>query len=185
MNSTESTSRTLNPRSTFVTVVAWVFIILTGFQTVIGIFDSILLSTGTFKDVQSMVRDPEALKNIPSVMRFIMQHIQIVVIVFLLIAVIMLAASIGLFYRRNWARIVFMGMLAAGILWTLSQTVYQSVFMERMMSGSHMQTTADLQHTFAVFRIVLWIIVLGVCALFAWIIKRLASKDIRQEFTGE
>ncbi len=185
MNSTESTSRTPNQRSTFVTVVAWVFIILTGFQTVIGIFDSILLSTGTFKDVQAMVRDPDALKNIPSAMRFMMQHIQVVVIVFLFFAGIMFAASIGLFYRKNWARILFICMLTVGILWTLGQTVYQSIFMNRLMSGAHAQAAADMQNTFATFRIVLWIIVLGITALLAWIIKRLASKDIRQEFNGE
>jgi ABC-type Mn2+/Zn2+ transport system permease subunit len=99
-----------------------------------------------------------------------------------------LASAVGLLLRLDWARRTFIGLLAVAIvmnllgLW-LQQEVVQSVVHNTL---SHATLSAQVLGVFGGFvtaaRVMAVLMTLAACALLAWIIGRLMSEAVRQEF---
>src|SRR5690242_17763652 len=100
-------------QSTFVTVVAWIFIVISGFGTVIAILQNVMVQT-VFRDsgmAQAMQTPPP---GTPPLSAFMAMHLPWVFFAFLLISTFTLISSVGLLKRRNWARLSFVGLMVLG-----------------------------------------------------------------------
>lgn len=173
-------------RSTFVTVVAWIFIILSGFASLISLLQNIMLFSlfRTPEIAQAMQAPPPP--GTPAIFAHLTTLMPWIFVFFLVMSLLTFASSIGLLLRRNWARLVFIGALVVGILWNVGGMVMQfTVFRmisEQFAAAPDMPEAASMRTTFIVMIIFGGIVALAFCALFGWIIKRLTSAGIVAEF---
>jgi hypothetical protein len=107
----------------------------------------------------------------------------LIALAFLVVAVVELVAAIGLLNRKNWARLLFIGMMVLGIIWNLSGVVMQHIVLSSFLEMPETPGPGpDFEIFMTVMKVFSWVIALGMSALFAWIIKRLVSPAVRQEF---
>ena len=166
-----------NNRSTFVTVVAWIFIIGSGLASLMSLMQNIMIHVMFNKDKFSQL--PE---DMPAGAAFMFGNFQLIFLTFLLISIMVLVSSIGLLKRKNWARLVFIFILSLGILWSLASLILQAVFfstMPEMTQGPEFEEFKTIQTLMQWFTA---IISIGFAVLFGWIIKRLMSGTVKQEF---
>lgn len=174
----------IQQRSTFVTVVAWIFIALSGFATIISVLQNIM--------IQTMFASPELEKamaapvppDTPAFAAFLMHNIPLFFAAFLVVSAVTLAASIGLLLRKNWARVTFMGIMALGIVWSVGGLVMQFAMFSQMqdMAAAAPPGAPDMGAFFTAIAVVSVLFALGFSALHAWIIYRLRSPEIAAEF---
>lgn len=178
MNPQASTS------SAFVTVVAWLFIIMSGFACFIGIMQNIvvyfLLPT---EPMNAITQQPHS-ESIPVVAQFIMTHLKILFGAILLLALVSLTASIGLLLRKNWGRLMFIGLMLVAVIWNLGSLLLQQRILRSMSvpedaPREFIQQSQAVAGFFSVFSILLAIVI---SLLFGWIAWRLTRATIRAEF---
>jgi len=148
------------PRSTFVTVVAWIFIVAMGTVVCISILQAIIFvfifPTEAFWSASNMSLDPE---QTPAIVLFIARNMLLVFVVFGSVAVVTLVTAIGLLRRKNAARLAFIGLMGLAILCN-----FGGLWLEREIFSSSALSA------------------IGLSVLSAWIIKRLASRATTEEF---
>jgi hypothetical protein len=99
-----------------------------------------------------------------------------------------LIAAVGLLLRLNWARVAFIGILALAILGNLAglwlqHEVVQTVVTHALTSSAlPAQTSNALGGLAVVSRILGALMSLGTCLFLVWIILRLKSGPVLQEF---
>jgi len=106
-------------RSTFVSVLAWIFIVIAGFALLISILQNIMI-TAMFpmEEMQKSLNAPEA-QEMPAVARFMFSHFTLFFRAFLVVTLVTFISAIGLLKRKNWARIIFIALMALGIAWNI------------------------------------------------------------------
>lgn len=174
-------------RSTFVTVLAWVFIVLSGFSTLISILQNILLFTVFLSPEASQALQAPPPPDLPPVMAFMTAHLYVFFIAFLLVSTFTFASAIGLLRRWNWARLCFVGIMVLGVLWNIGGLALQfSMFssMQREFSATAMHGGADMQPFFISIVVFNVLFAVGFSVLFGWIAKRLLSPAVAAEFRG-
>ncbi len=170
-------------RSTFVTAVAWIFIVLSGFATPIAVLQNVMFFT-VFRRTwaNAAMARPDAAANLPPVFLFMFENMHLFVLGFLVAGVATLVASVGLLRRKNWARVLFIVLMALGITEQIGASLLQLGFMTGLLGvpsrASEMKTTVVTMQVFT------GVLAISLSALFGWIIKRLASPDVRQEFVS-
>jgi len=173
----------IGARSLFVTITAWVAIMLSALASASALVQNAL--------VASIVPLPAASANLPALpllTHLLLGYLPWVVGTGLLMSLAMLASAIGLLLRIDWARRVFIGVLTVAIvanllgLW-LQHEVVESV-VSSTLSGTPMPPEAA--GVFGGFvtaaRVMAVLVTLGICAIFGWVIRRLMSASVRQEF---
>lgn len=115
---------------------------------------------------------------------FIAGNLQLILLAFLVLCAVTLAASIGLLLRRNWARLLFVALLVVAIVWNVVGAVLMVLFFtaitQRIPAGV---APPEGFQTFAVIAGAMNVLfVFGFLALFGWIAKRLLSAEVRKEF---
>jgi hypothetical protein len=179
------------PRSSFVTVVAWVFIVLSGFGTFITALQNVMIRSMPFEQLDSVLQDSTAASQFPGPTKFLFAHFQTLFMVAFFVSLLMFISSLGLLRRRNWARLVFMGLLVLSIVYMLGGLFIQQSFMSSFdqsfrnaaPSDSAFQAHTDqFRSMFAVMRIFMFVFSIGIAGLFGWIVLKLASPRIRAEF---
>ena len=184
---TVQTSTTIEPRSNFVTVLAWIFIALSGFTTLISILQNIMIGI-LFRapDHAFPTVDPATGKEFPWIFRFMFEHFQLFFLAFFVVSALTLAASIGLLRRKNWARLLFIALMGLGIAWNVAGVLMLfpmfSFFNEVADSAKQPGFTDQFGLAWKVMAGVNLLFVAAFVWLFGWIIKRLASESIRREF---
>ena len=110
-----------NSRSRFVTLIAWVAIILSGFHTFFGLIQNIMFhASSVFEEVFEMMNGEVLPDDIPYIFTFLLGNISIFIfVVGFAIPLCILIVSINLLRRKNWARILYVAGLALGIALTL------------------------------------------------------------------
>lgn len=172
-------------KSSFVTVLAWIFIVLSSFSTLMSVFQNIM--------VQAMFNDPafttamtkaNQSKNMPVFAEFMFNNFRLVLAAFLIVSLTALVSAIGLLHRKNWARLAFIGVMTLGIAWNIFGLCLNVVMFSSLSAVP--QPAADESMMFQSFAIVTLIfsiaIAVGFSILFGWIIKRLVSLSIKHEF---
>ena len=157
-------------RSIFVTVTAWLFIVLATLASV-----SVLLPNAVLP----------ASVGLSSVLN---AYLPWVVAAAVLLSLATLTSAIGLLLRLDWARRVFIVLIALVLianlfgLW-LQQEMLQSVA-ARTLSGAALapQAAGVLGGFVTAARVMAVVVTLGACGLLAWVIRRLMSSSVRQEF---
>ena len=166
-------------RSTFVTVVAWVFIALAGMATLMTALQSamVLLLFPLDEIRQNAPQDP-TFETMPAWARFMFTHIELWFLFCFALSATTLVAAIGLLRRRNWGRVLFVGVLAFGIVWNLGTPFFAAGMMPaRVFEGDDPFATA-----FRVMQVVSVAMAVGVAVLFGWLGWRLCSPAVRAEF---
>ncbi len=176
----------MEQRSEFVTVVAWIFIVLSGFGVLIMIMETTMFWAIPFDEI---IKQGAALnKNQPQVSPvFFITLMRWFVVLIMLLQAWMLASSIGLLMRKNWARISFIVLLAIGLVWNGLGLIFGLLAMvgiHFVFNSGAMPTgmPPGFQGMMQVFMFMSLIIGIAFMVLFGWIIKKLVSDKIRREF---
>jgi hypothetical protein len=176
-------------RSGFVSAIAWTFIALAGFATLIAalqnaVFTLMFSGDPTF---EKLTREVAASGNMPPFAVFMFANFRLLLAGFLAVSSLTLAAAIGLLKRRNWARLAFIAMMLLGVLWNLGG-IWLAFSMWTWFPPVPDTAPAEFRASFETMAKVITAvnIVVGVllAGLFGWIARRLASSEIRQEFAA-
>lgn len=168
-------------RSLFVTITAWVFIAL-----------GLLASMSALVQNAAVAALPVGLALhgavTPVVTGWLLAYLPWVVGTALVLSVATLATAIGLLLRLEWARRVFIGLLLVAVavnlagLW-LQQEFVLSLVDATLGSAAMPPRVAGVFGGFVVAaRAMAGVFTLGACLTLGWIIRRLMSPAIRQEF---
>lgn len=164
-------------RSTFVTVVAWIFIIQSAFSSIVLLMEGLAFAVVSNQHAITENLPP----NTPPIVGAVLHGMAYFLFALLLVALFALASSIGLLQRRNWARLSFVGLLGFGIFWIGLNIVFQfiAVLAGPAPNAPHAQEAHSIMTLAAV---VLGLFGVALIVLFAWIIRRLTTDPVRQEF---
>jgi hypothetical protein len=170
-------------RSLFVTATAWVFIILAALASV-----SALVQNAAVASLMPGLQLASERNPLPLFTGLLIGYLPWVVGTGLVMSVATLASAIGLLLRLDWARRTFIGLLIVAIvanllgLW-LQQEVVQSVVNNTLSSVAIPQQAMGVFGGFVTAaRVMAVLMTLAGCLLLGWIIRRLMSAGVRQEF---
>jgi len=171
------------PRSQFVTVLAWIFIVLSGFTALIAVVQNIMFHLVFERGFGKGVPPPP--QEMGEVFAFIFDHMQWVFAGFLVLSLLGLTAAIGLLRRYEWARWLFVALMGLAIAYQVLGLALQSVMMpsfDMPLAHAPEGVAAGFRTMTIVIRIFSAVMALAFCGVFGWIIKRLLAADIRAEF---
>ena len=170
--------------SRFVTGVAWIFIVISGFSVAIALGQALaLLFWPPLVDVIDQYQATAAQQGEAATLAaFVLDNLAWMTLSNLFVSMLVLIAAIGLLKRFNWARLMFIVILGLMILWAIGSifmlwqtapfdapaaaAAYQPVFRGPSMSSLLFGT----------------VFALLICLLIGWVIRRLCSAPIRAEF---
>lgn len=163
-------------RSIFVNTVAWAGILL----AMLSVISSLI-----HRSSGQLLRDFPA----PQSLAYLFDdHLPLLVACVAVLSLATLVAAIGLLLRLNWARIVFIGLLIFAILANLAGLWLQQQVVQTVVSHTLASTALPEQALSALGGLATASKILGVfmtaglCAVLVWIIIRLMSQPVRQEF---
>lgn len=169
------TTIAVGARSLFVTAVAWLFILLGMAASVSALLQNAM--------VASLPLPAQV-----GVTGLLVAKLPWVTGACLVLSVATLASAIGLLLRLDWARRSFIGLLIVAIvanllgLW-LQQELMQAIVDHALSSAALPPKAAGVFGGFVTAaRVMAVVMTLGACGLLAWIIRRLMSAAVRQEF---
>ncbi len=170
-------------RSLFVTSTAWVFIVLAALASASAIVQNAAVTSLMPGLSLGLERG-----NLPLLTGFLVGYLPWVVGAGLVVSCATLASAIGLLLRLDWARRAFIGLLIVAILanlvgmW-LQQEVVQSVVSSTLRKVPLPQDALSVFGGFVTAaRVMAVMMTLVACGVLAWIIRRLMSFGVRQEF---
>ena len=174
-------------RSTFITVLAWTFIVLSGFATLIaGLQNIAIFHLLSFDQFRLVFGDAKTSHQIPALVQFLLAHVRWIFASVLVFSSVTLVSAIGLLHRKDWARVVFVGLMGCGIAWNVAVVVLQYPLLSSLMPRVPEDAPAEFQSHFEWMRSVMMasstIVAIAFTTLFGWIIRRLLSSTIRREF---
>jgi hypothetical protein len=132
----------------------------------------------------STLQGPDG-QHIPPLFRLMFENIRLVFLGFFVVTSVTLIASIGLLRRKNWARLLFIGLMAFGIVWSLGGIVLQQFLFPEAPHGLLMDDPGfalTFTPVLLIMKIASAVIAIGMSLLFGWIIRKLSSPVIRAEF---
>lgn len=176
------------PRNSFVTVVAWIYIALEGLSAFVLVLETLLVNVIFPVDqLQAAMARADDKMPMPPAFTWMFGHLRLILALCLALALIKLTAAIGLLLRHNWARLLFIGVLAFSIAWSVA-----TIFLQQYTISSIMTTPVPpnapenfreaMEGMMMAVRTVTAVFALGFAGLFAWMIKKLVSPEIVAEF---
>ncbi len=169
-------------RSRFVTVTAWAFMLLALLATLSAVVQNAMIAgLAPGWSVPST-------QSLPLLTGFLVGHLPWFMGAGLVVSVALLAAAIGLLLRLEWARRVFIVLLALAIAANLAGLWLQQEVMLSLVDATLSRAVLPPQvaQVFGGFvtaaRALAVAMTLVACVLLGWIIRRLMSSSVRQEF---
>lgn len=166
--------------STFVTVLGWVLICFTAFGVLMSLLQNVMIG---YMFPAMNAQAPRAGQVSPEFMVFFRTLAAFVLIV----QGFLLFVAWSFLKRRNWARRTFVVIFVLSAVWagfTALAALGMGVFMSHVPPhGSDMP--AAFAGIFRMMGIVMAIISAAFAVLFAWLVKRLRTPDVRAEFQSE
>ena len=174
------------PRSSFVSGLAWTFIVLGAFATLIALLQNIMIGLMfPVEEMRAALREAQKTAPVPAFVGVMLEHLRLVFAAFFALCLATLAASIGLLKRKNWARVAFIWLMVIGALSNLAGAVVP-FFMFSSLTAIPQNAPGELREGFQLMAGIMtgFMVVAGIvfAALFAWVAKRLASNEIKREF---
>jgi hypothetical protein len=163
-------------QSTFVTVLAWLTIVLSGFATLVGLMQNVMLN---FVMPGVIANAPNASAN-----AFPLVAARAFLLAFLCFVAFMTYVGYALLKRRNWARRTLIVLCALGIAWAIF-CILMFAFgfgLWRFPTAMPPGAPPGMDSAFKAMLVMTSVLSLGMCVLFGWIIKRLRSASVRAEF---
>lgn len=174
------TTLSVGSRSLFVTSVAWLFILLGMATSLSALVQNAMLASL----LPSLLPAPAR----SGLIGLLMAYLPWVTGAGLVLSLATLASAIGLLLRLDWARRVFIGLIAFAIVANLLGLYLQQEMIQSVASTT-LSSAALPPHALGVFggfvtaaRVMAVVVTLGACGLLAWIIRRLMSAGVRREF---
>ncbi len=170
--------------SLFVTVLAWTTIVPSAFGLVVALMQNVIfavfMSPGQFAQIVAML--PPGMETLGNVSYGTMR---VALLAFLALSLTFLLTGIGLLKRRNWARVVFIAAVALGTLYGVATYFFMDATSD--LSVLLPDTTIegagiDLAQVAAMMRVTTTALTILFTAFNLWLIWRLVSPSIRQEF---
>jgi hypothetical protein len=165
--------------------VAWIFIILAGFAMLTSILQNVILAAVFSGEQMKEAMDEARAQDIPPVFIFFLSHFRLLAFALLVGTTAAFVSAVGLLLRKNWARIIFIVIMGAGIVSNLLGVVVQFTVLSSIpqIPDAEVRGRFDLMFGMAQFFNVL--VALGMSVLFGWIIWKLVSPSVRDEFLRE
>ena len=167
------------PPSMFVTVTAWIFIVITGLGVLALLLQNLLLAT--------LMASPEvqhALNDLPThtdgATTFIVRHMRAIAAAMLALVGIALVSAIGLLQRRNWARLCFVGVLVVAVLYQLGRLAY--VWLMPLPMPQSPDGSVNLASMMDTLRVASTVMAMALTLVASWLVIKLCSPAIRAEF---
>ena len=177
-------------RSTFVSVVAWVFIALSAFTVLISVMQNIMLQFAfPLDDVKAAMRSTSQSDDLPPFVGFMLDNVVWIFRGLLVVSAFTLTSSIGLLLRKNWARLVFIGLMVLSIVWQVLGLGFQFYVFESFEGlieapGIAGGIDTDFESIIGAMQVVSIVMsavfAAAFSALFGWIALRLRSPEIAQ-----
>ena len=176
-------------RSTFVTVVAWLVIGLSGLATLGALLSVVVLATTPVATVNAVVndvaRDTAVTNLLPAPYRFMLYHARLVAFIKLVWWAAVLAASIGVLQRREWGRRAFVVFLAIEIVLVvvglfMGQSIAISLATKIASSSPSGQVPPGMGSGIALAGL----LEVAIVALLVWLLYMFGSARVREEFAS-
>ncbi|UUX94336.1 hypothetical protein [Aquabacterium sp. J223] len=170
---------TVGARSLFVTVTAWIAIVLSGVAASLAVLQA--------ASVASLMPSLQA-QALPPLTSLLATYSPWLLAAGIVLALATMACAIGLLLRLEWARRAFIGVLLLTLvahvagLWLqheLLQALIDSTLRRTALPGAVAEVVGGFVTATRAFAAAL---VLAACALLGWVIRRLMSPAVRQEF---
>ncbi|HEV8689919.1 MAG TPA: hypothetical protein VGQ91_06470 [Ideonella sp.] len=175
----------LGYRSLFVTLTAWAAIMLAAIACAFGAIQQASLASwapGLDAAVQS--------EPVPMISGVMLSYLPWVVGAGLMISVALLVAAVGLLMRLEWARRAFIGLVVVAIVANLASLWLQHQFVQSLVDATLRDAALPLG-ALGVFggfataaKVLSGVLTLFACGLLGWVIRRLMSPKVRQEFVA-
>lgn len=162
----------MQQKSTFVSVVAWLFIALSAIGFCVSIFQLVAFKVMLAEQLANIQAQGQQLA-IQAFSQSFQQFVMVLIVVF----IVFLVASIGLLKRKNWGRWIFIALLAMAILWQLAGLIFQYFIAEPIDPALIEQGVVSPTPDALIIGVAVTVITLS-----AWLIKRLLSVTIASEF---
>jgi hypothetical protein len=166
--------------STFVTVLAWVFIICSGFGVFGALLQNIMINVMMPAIVKAQASSGQPTQVFP------IGVFRVMGLLFLALSCFTLYAAWALLKRRNWARRTFIVLLSCGIgfnvLWALAFGAGVS-FTHAPSTGAN-SIPPEMRALFSTMVGVFVVFALAMSVLYGWLIRRLCSATVKAEFTS-
>ena len=176
----------MTPRSRFVTVLAWTFIVLGAFSSLLSIVQGILVfSLFPFEQAQAAAIAAYRDRGVGRLALLLLANVHWLFGLFIGVSIATLIAAIGLLARRQWGRFLFIALMVFGIAWNFvvvaaAWYLASSFFAEVPRPTNAPPYFEAMWTSMLAFNLLM---VIGFTILFGWIVKRLASREIRGEFS--
>lgn len=162
-------------RSTFVTVVGWLFIVFSG----LGLLEMFMFAFMPFDKL--MMSMPQQ-KGMPAVAPALYSSVMHGMMLFgVAVTLWVLLSSIGLVMRKNWARISFIVICVLGLIFSLLYLLVGLAGVAFMGAGMANQTPEMAEFGRAMVRVMI-VFCTVFAALYGFIIYKLSTAKIKQEF---
>lgn len=173
-------------RSSFITSLAWIFIVLAGFGTAVTLLQNIMIMlVFPFDEMQASIRETGRGQSMPWFARLMFDNVRLMVGSIFCICVLTLVSAIGLLKRKNWARLVFIGIIGLGILYNIASALMPLLIFPSIPEAPQ-GAPPDIQGNFELMTEIMTGFIIAIStafvALFGWIMKRFFSKEIKREF---
>ncbi|GMQ91627.1 MAG: hypothetical protein BMS9Abin11_0936 [Gammaproteobacteria bacterium] len=176
-------------KTPFITIIAWVFIGLAAMILVAAIFQIVAIVFLNFGDMHNlMVTELEKTmkdSDMLGLALLTLRYAWVMVVLVFFYAVTLLLTSIGLLKRREWARKTMIVLLVIAIFYELSDLAWQFYIMNSTMAPLMKEMPGFGSGIMAIVLAISAIMVLAFCALFVWVIIKLLSEKVRQEFATQ
>ena len=170
---------TQKKQSSFVKVLAWFLIVINGLGVLLGIAQNVMVQMFMQdKHFQNSMNGQD--NGLPPLMSSMFEHMDLMVMGTLALAIVAFVASIALLKRKNWARLFFIVLFSLAIVWSFISFYMQYDLMSSMSAGQ--DVPADFATMQKTMMMVSGAISVALIALYVYIIKRLRSESIKSEF---
>ncbi len=170
-------------RSLFVSVTAWVFILFGVVAIALSVIQG--ASTASLLPAFNLGLDVAPLQGWVQVLA---SHLPSVAAIALTLSIGTLVAAIGLLLRLEWARRAFIALVLLAIVANLAGLWLQQELLQALIDHTLSRAPLPLEAVgvfggfAAVARVAAVMLSLATCLLLAWIVARLSTQAVRQEF---
>ena len=166
-------------KSSFINTFAWISIVFSGFGIFIGILQNIMMQT-VMQDTQFKQLNGE--ENIPPMLGVMFENFDLLVLGTFIITILTFIASIGLLKRKNWARLFFIALFIGSVIWSIVGGFIQFSMMDTLPNAIPDDVPAEFQNMQNMMKLVMGAITVVMIALYLYLIKKLSSNEIKEEF---
>ncbi len=171
-----------NERSVLVTVVAWIFIVFSGFALIILLIQNLII--WLLYPLDETTRIIYTINEaIPDCFNYMFIHLRVILVAFTALSLVFLISSVGLLMRKNWARIIFISMLFLGIAWLVVSSVLQHYLITSIPIVPDSETAAEQRIVLKTIEILMTVMSITIGLFFLWAIRKLTASPIKEEFS--